>query len=205
MRKPIWKYLTLALETLPIVEPIYEFGAFQVDGDATYDVRQLCPGREFVGCDMREGPGVDKVLDLHNIDLADASAGTVIMMDTLEHVEYPHRAVEEVHRILRPGGVLIMSSVLDFFIHDHPNDFWRFTPDGFRSLLKPFTQSHVGYYGREVFPHTLVGVGCKGLEYDLSTYLQRYQVWADKQTALVEKISIKMMRDAIEALDAQLN
>ena len=27
-------------------------------------------------------------------------------------------------------------------------DFWRFTPDGFRSLLKHFNHSHVGYYGR---------------------------------------------------------
>jgi 2-polyprenyl-3-methyl-5-hydroxy-6-metoxy-1,4-benzoquinol methylase len=49
---------------------------------------------------MREGLGVDRILDLHDIDLPSESAGTIICLDTLEHVEYPHRALED---ICRPG------------------------------------------------------------------------------------------------------
>ena len=40
---------------------------------------------------MREGPGVVRILDLHGLDVPDNSVGTVIMMDTLEHVEYPRK------------------------------------------------------------------------------------------------------------------
>lgn len=202
MRKPIWNYIKIAIETLPIAEPIYEFGAYQVEeAPENCDLRPLLPGKKYVGCDMRAGPGVDKVLNLHQIDLPDASVGTVFLMDTLEHVEYPHQAITEIHRILKADGLVIMSSVLDFFIHATPNDFWRFTPDGFRSLLKNFRHSHVGYYGPDIFPHTLVGIGYKGEQLDLDLYIQRYTKWSQDQTKLVEKISLQDMRNAILAAD----
>ncbi len=202
MRKPIWNYVTLALETLPINEPVYEFGAYQVEeAPENCDLRPLLQGKDYIGCDMRDGPGVDKVLNLHDIDLPDESVGTVIMMDTLEHVEYPHQAVNEVHRVLKPDGIVIMSSVLDFFIHATPNDFWRFTPDGFRSLLKPFNHSHVGFYGREVFPHSLVGVGFKGAVPNLDDYLARYEKWSKEQSRFVEKVTLQLMREVVAAAD----
>lgn len=202
MRKPIWNYVKIVLETLPVRDPIYEFGAYQVaEAPESCDLRPLLSGRNYTGCDMRPGPGVDRVLDLHRIDLPDACAGTVFLMDTLEHVEYPHQALAEVHRILRPDGMVVMSSVLDFFIHETPNDYWRFTPDGFRSLLKSFRQSHVGYYGPDIFPHTLVGVGFKQDAPDMANYLDQYERWAAAQTRMVEKISLQDMRQAIALAD----
>lgn len=205
MRKPIWNYVKIAIETLPIAEPVYEFGAYQVEeAPESCDLRPLLTGKDYVGCDMRAGPGVDRVLDLHQIDLPDAVVGTVFLMDTLEHVEYPHRAMAEIHRILKPDGVVIMSSVLDFFIHATPNDFWRFTPDGFRSLLKPFNSFHVGYYGPDIFPHSLVGIGFKGAVPATDEYLRRYAKWAADQTRMVEKISLQDMRAAIAIADGKV-
>ena len=43
---------------------------------------------------MREGPSVDVILDLHNIDLPSSSVGTVLLLETLEHVEYPYKALD---------------------------------------------------------------------------------------------------------------
>jgi len=102
------------------------------------------------------------VLNLHNIDVPDGSVGTVITCDTLEHVEFPHTALTEIHRILKPGGMVFLSTVLDFRIHDSPADYWRFTPDGLKSLLKPFSFVFVGSVGRESFPHTVIAIGVKG-------------------------------------------
>jgi SAM-dependent methyltransferase len=130
---------------------------------------------------MREGPGVDKVLDLHKIGLPAECLGTVLCLDTLEHVEYPHRALEEIHRVLEPSGIAIISSVMDFPIHDHPYDYWRFTPEGFRSLLKPFADSFVGFVGRESFPHTVVGVGFKGGRPQFLEFERSYERWKVQQ------------------------
>lgn len=201
MRKSLWKYIDFVIKDLPINSPIYEFGSYQVeDSGQETDLRPLFTDHEFVGCDMRAGPGVDKVLNLHAIDLPDNTAGTVFLMDTLEHVEYPHQAVSEVHRILKPGGVLIMSSVLDFFIHETPNDFWRFTPDGFNSLLKPFSQKHVGWYGPDFFPQTLVAVAVKDGSYPLDNYLAHYAEWNKRFTHRTRQIELNSMRDTLREL-----
>jgi SAM-dependent methyltransferase len=162
MRESIKEFVQICAETLPLAEPIYEFGALQVEGmEGFADLRPLFPNKQYLGADMRPGLGVDVVLDLHQIDLAPKSVGTVLIMDTLEHVEYPGQAVQEAHRILKEDGVLIISSVMNFPIHSHPNDYWRFTPEAFKSILKPFVVSYVDFAGDEIFPHTIVGVGSK--------------------------------------------
>lgn len=155
--------MELCSRVLPIHEPIYEFGSLQVPGQEGYaDLRRFFPGRDYVGADVRDGPGVDIILNLHDIDLPAESVGTVLVLETLEHVERPWRAVVELHRVLKPGGVLIASSQMNYPIHNHPVDYWRFTPEAFRVLLKPFDQTHIDFAGESHFPHTVVGVGFKG-------------------------------------------
>src|SRR3989337_2282729 len=111
MRESIKQFVTITATSLPLQEPIYEFGALQVPGQEEFaDLRTIFPRCDYVGADMREGPGVDRVLDLHSIDLPSESVGTVLCLDTLEHVEYPHQALREIHRILSPtrGAAVII-------------------------------------------------------------------------------------------------
>jgi SAM-dependent methyltransferase len=163
MRVMIYEFAELCARLLPFAEPIYEFGAFQIPGqEHIAELRPLFPGKQYIGSDMRPGVGVDVLLNLHTLALPDESIGSAILLDTLEHVEYPHRAVEEVYRALRPGGIVIMSSVMQFPIHGFPDDYWRFTPSAFQSLLKPFEWSTVESAGPADFPHTVVGIGAKG-------------------------------------------
>jgi SAM-dependent methyltransferase len=178
MRESIRELAGIIAETLPVAEPIYEFGALQVLHYGKYaDLRPFFPGKQYVGCDMREGPGVDKVLDLHKIDLPDETAGTVLAFDTLEHVEYPHKAMAEVHRVVKPGGMAVISSVMNFPIHGHPSDYWRFTPEAFRSLLKPFDYCYVESAGEEDFPHTVIGIGFKGEGRPTDEFVRRIADW----------------------------
>ena len=51
---------------------------------------------------------------------------------------------------------------------------FRVMSKGAKSLLKQFAHSHVGYYGKTVFPHTLVGIGFKGNTPDLGPYMEAY-------------------------------
>lgn len=180
MRESIKQFAKICAENLPISEPIYEFGSLQVPGQEAFaDLRPFFSGKKFVGADMQEGPGVDMVLDLHQINLPSESVGTVLILDTLEHVEYLRKAVEEAHRILKPNGIIIISSVMNFPIHDFPYDYWRFTPEAFKSLLKPFTSSIVDTLGETIFPHTVIGVGLKGfvLEADIDGFKKRLKSW----------------------------
>lgn len=198
MRQTIKDLVSIAARHLPIQEPIYEFGALQVPGQEGFaDLRPLFPEREYVGADMRGGRGVDRVLNLHEIDLPPGSAGTVICLDTLEHVEYPHRALEEIHRILKTDGTALISSVMNFPIHDYPYDYWRFTPEAFRSLLRPFEGSFVGFAGDDRFPHTVVGLGFKGPVPDLSGFSRDFEEWKDRQIQGAFRRALRLMTPPI--------
>ena len=163
MRENILKFVKLCANTLPLKDPVYEFGALQVPGQEGFaDLRPIFQDRKYVGTDMREGPGVDKVINLHNMKLLSKSIGTALILDTIEHVEFPRRAVENIHKTLKKNGFIIISSHMNFPIHGHPNDYWRFTPEGLKSLLKPFKSIFVDSEGDPEFPHSVFGFACKG-------------------------------------------
>ena len=183
MRASVRELIQICIETLPLSDPIYEFGSFLVPRqEEMINLRSMFPGRDYVGADFRNGPGVDMVLDLHAIRLPDESVGTVLLIDTIEHVEFVRKAIQEVYRILKPNGVLIISSVMDFPIHGYPNDYWRFTPAAFESLLASFSSSFVGALGRKSFPHTLVGVGFKSSlpQETMNGFLVRTEAWTKR-------------------------
>jgi SAM-dependent methyltransferase len=142
--------------------PIYEFGSLQVPGqEQLADLRPIFPDHEYVGCDFRKGPGVDIIIDIENMKLPDNSIGTAICVDTLEHVQNVHRAMSEIYRTLKPEGLAVIVSVMNFPIHNYPFDYWRFTPKAFELLLEPFKQKQVISDGDPRFPTGIYGWGVK--------------------------------------------
>lgn len=189
MQKSIYQFIHLCAIHLPIRGPIFEFGAYQVGRSDEENLRGLFPGFPYVGCDMRAGPGVDRVLDLHALALPDETAGCAICLDTLEHVEHPRRAVDEMHRTLRAEGILIVSSVFEFPIHGYPDDYWRFTPAGFASLLKHFRHREIFSFGRsELSPQCVVAVAFKGEPPELDAFQDAADNWSRWNSAVLRKM-----------------
>ncbi len=62
----------------------------------------------------------------------------VLCTEVLEHTLNPFYAVAEIHRILKPGGFLFLSTPFNFRIHGPLPDCWRFTEHGLRELLKNY-------------------------------------------------------------------
>ena len=153
-------FCRLVAETFDCPAPVYEFGSFQVEGQEGYaNLRGMFPGKAYVGCDMRAGPGVDRVEDVSAISLPDASAGTVLCIETFEHVFEVRRAFDEVFRILKPGGVFVITTPLNFRIHGYPDDYWRMTPNCLRRLMAPYAARVAGSQGHRSFPHSVMAVG----------------------------------------------
>jgi len=87
-------------------------------GDGTF-VRQLVSHSDLnvVGIDphpdyvraVREGCPTMKVVRTDALPFADCVFDSATLMDTLEHVRDEHRTLRELHRVLKPGGLLLVT------------------------------------------------------------------------------------------------
>jgi SAM-dependent methyltransferase len=66
------------------------------------------------------------------------SYDAIVMIEVLEHVKDPGRAIENVYGLLKPGGCLFLSTPFLFPLHDRPMDFFRFTRYGLELLFGQF-------------------------------------------------------------------
>jgi SAM-dependent methyltransferase len=140
-------------ETFSLPGPVLEIGSYIVEGQEDIgNMRQFFPGRPYVGLDMRPGPGVDLVADVERLPQADGTVGTVLALGTFEHVQRFWLGFDEIHRVLRPGGAFLVASPFYFHIHQYPSDYWRFTPDAFELLLRPYQSKIVGWHGPPTRP-----------------------------------------------------
>jgi SAM-dependent methyltransferase len=74
--------------------------------------------------------------DAHRLPFKDATLDMVVSKDTLEHFLDPWVVVQEIHRVLKNGGRLIIW--VPFMHPFHGDDYYRYSPLGLRHLLQDF-------------------------------------------------------------------
>ena len=96
--------------------------------------------------DMTNYERVDVVTDIHRLPFPDGSVDGVFDIAVLEHVEDPVAIVQEIHRVLKPGGWVF--SVIPFMqpFHASPHDYQRYTGPGIDYLHRDFKRLDSGPY-----------------------------------------------------------
>jgi len=93
----------------------------------------------YIGADVAAARDVQldiKIALGEPVPLADASVDTILSTQTLEHVYDFQFYVRECYRLLKPGGMLILTVPMQWRIHEAPHDYWRFTRYGVSELMK---------------------------------------------------------------------
>lgn len=83
----------------------------------------------------------DILANAQNLPIANEMADGVICKSVLEHVENPFRVVDEIYRILKPGGKCFI--YVPFLEAYHGRDFWRFSEDGIKYLFRNFSKIEI--------------------------------------------------------------
>jgi len=79
---------------------------------------------------------IDVQGDVCELPFRDGVFDAVVNIQVLEHIKEPGVCVSEMARVLKPGGQLILTTVQDWEIHQHPNDFFRYTRYGLEYLFE---------------------------------------------------------------------
>jgi SAM-dependent methyltransferase len=113
--------------------------------------RPLLEGRvrRYVAVDLRQTPLVNVVGRGEQTPFAEAQFNLVICTQVLEYILEPAAVIAEIYRVLKPGGLLLLS-VPAVFPRDSENDRWRFLPGGLRYLLRSFREVEVVAEGSSI-------------------------------------------------------
>ena len=102
------------------------------------------PRLRVVETDIALSDRVHLICDGHDIPFAEGTFDGVIVQAVLEHVLDPYRCVDEIHRVLKPGGVVYAETAFMQGVHGGRYDFMRFTWLGHRRLFRRFAEIESG-------------------------------------------------------------
>ena len=122
-------------------------------GEAPYREYFLQFCDHYIGVDWGEGDHKYKIDVSSNlnekINLNNNYADVVVSFSVLEHLHNPLQFLTEAFRILKDDGFLILQVPWQWWIHEEPHDYYRFTPFGLEYLL-----SKAGFKEIQVYPQT---------------------------------------------------
>jgi len=79
---------------------------------------------------------MDFVCSLDKIPRKSQTYDAILCTEVIEHVEYPQKVINEIYRILKKEGKLILTCPQEWMMHQKPYNFYYFTYFGLKSLLK---------------------------------------------------------------------
>jgi len=123
---------------------------------------------QYVSFDLQFDGLIDFVADAHVIPIHDAKMDVVVCTQVMSYVNNPSLVVEEIYRVLKPGGILLLSA--PSFFPQHHDEKWRFTKLGLQHILSPFQQNAIV---AETF--SMAGL-CRSLNYVLHGSIKHYRV-----------------------------
>jgi len=176
MRRAINTSIRLFSEIFNPRGPVAELGSYYSPGyENICDLRRYFKGREYIGCDIRRGYGVDRIEDAQALSFCSGSIGTVLLFEILEHLPSPEKALSEAWRVLSDHGLLALSVPFNYRLHGFPTDYWRFTASGVYSLLSGFENKVVFTLGPRLKPAFVFAVAAKTASADFVEKKAQFQ------------------------------
>lgn len=117
---------------------ILDIGSFDKDGNYNYGLILNEKKWTYHGLDLREGNNIDIIVEnpYNWKEVEDESYDLIITGQAFEHIEYFWLTLEEVKRVLKPGGLFFIIVPSTGPVHKNPYDCYRFNDDAMKAMAK---------------------------------------------------------------------
>lgn len=96
--------------------------------------------KSYTGIDMPSTRHLNKEIDVFSsgqkIPFKDSAFDTILTTSVLEHVEAPQDMFDEMHRVLKKGSYLILTTPCQYGLHEQPYDYFRYTKYSLRMMAE---------------------------------------------------------------------
>ena len=120
--------------SLPQGVHVLDLGGHKMRKRGFFDIGGF--GVQVTYANLTRGRCPDVQADAARLPLCACSIDVVICSELLEHVASPQMVLSEVHRILKPGGRVLMTAPFLYPIHADPWDFGRLTDRSWRKVVE---------------------------------------------------------------------
>jgi len=128
------------LEDLENVISEYSKGLLLDIGCGNKPYEELFHGKinSYIGCDVVQSDlqRVDVICEATNLDFESEVFDTVFSTQVIEHVNDPFLMLKEAYRVMKKGGVIIVSAPFCWELHEEPYDFFRYSKYGLKSMFE---------------------------------------------------------------------
>ena len=151
---------------------------------------------QYIGVDIPGNEVADFYADIESrTQLPDNFADVVLSTQVLEHVPQPITYLKECYRLLKPGGILILSTHGYWIYHPDPQDLWRWTADGLKRIIQDAGFEIVDFQGLmslastaiQLFQDALMPKVPKFLKSIFAFLMQRLAILMDKVASPLDK------------------
>ncbi len=118
--------------------------------------KEHIPHTKYMTLDIEKSHNPDICCDLQDIKWKSNYFDIVIATEVIEHLEEPQKSVNEIHRVLKRGGICILSTPFIHSYHPDPKDYYRFTKDSLEHLFRKFSTVEIQGYGNRL--HAIWGM-----------------------------------------------
>jgi SAM-dependent methyltransferase len=123
------------------IKKIKDDSVFVEFGSGNRRLRNNC-----INVDLFPFPNVDILADINSTPFGDNTVDFAVIDAVLEHVPEPHSVVNELHRILKPGGEVFCVVPFIHQYHGYPRNYFNISSDGIEYLFKNFKTCRIETY-----------------------------------------------------------
>ncbi len=119
-------------------------------GSSASPYKKFIPATKYLRLDINKESHPDICCDVHQIEWASKFFNTIIASEVLEHLANPAVAIEEMRRVLKSGGICILTTRFMYPYHPCPKDYYRFTKDSLQILFSKFSTIQIVPHGNRI-------------------------------------------------------
>ncbi|HKF68571.1 MAG TPA: methyltransferase domain-containing protein, partial [Vicinamibacterales bacterium] len=98
--------------------------------------RKFLGSRQYCGVDWTLASQPPAVAEVTRLPFRDRTFDSALCTEVLEHLPEPGRCLDEIRRVVKPGGMVLFTVPMTMYTHSEPYDFYRYTEYGLRYLLE---------------------------------------------------------------------